>query len=109
MNKNGYDVWVYTAGYYSADYIRRLFRKYHVHISGAVTGLGRKTADGAKVRKEMETLIGNMYPVTIHVDNDMLLRVSGRTKEVDEYEIGGAPAEWSQRVMEIIKKIEKHE
>ena len=109
LNKNGYDVWVYTAGYYSADYIRRLFKKYHVHISGAVTGLGRKTADGAKVRKEMETLIGNKYPVTIHVDNDMLLRVSGLTKEVGEYAIGGASAEWSQRVMEIIKKIEKHE
>ena len=109
LNKNGYDVWVYTAGYYSADYIRRLFQKYHVHISGAVTGLGRKTADGAKVRKEMETLIGNKYPVTIHVDNDMLLRVSAGTKEADEYGIGGTPAEWSQRVMEIIKKIEKHE
>ena len=109
LNKNGYDVWVYTAGYYSADYIRRPFKKYHVHISGAVTGLGRKTADGAKVRKEMETLIGNKYPVTIHVDNDMLLRVSGATKEVGEYGIGGASAEWSQRVMEIIKKIERHE
>ena len=107
LNKNGYDVWVYTAGYYSADYIRRLFKKYHVHISGAVTGLGRKTADGAKVRKEMETLIGNKYPITIHIDSDMLLRVSGRTKEADEYEIGGTPAEWSQRVMEIIKKIER--
>ena len=72
-----------------------------------MTGLGRKTADGAKVRKEMETLIGNKYPVTIRIDNDMLLRVSGRTKEADEYGIGGAPAEWSQRVTEIIKKIER--
>ena len=108
LNKNGYDVWVYTAGYYSADYIRRLFKKYHVHISGAVTGLGRKTADGAKVRKEMETLIGNKYPITIHIDSDMLLRVSGRTKEVDEYAIGGAQEEWSKRVMEIIGKIEQH-
>ena len=109
LNKKGYDVWVYTAGYYSADYIRRLFRKYHVHISGAVTGLGRKTADAAKVRKEMETLIGNKYPVTIHIDSDMLLRVSGRTKEVDEFAIGGSAAEWSQRVMEIIGKIDRHE
>ena len=109
LNKKGYDVWVYTAGYYSADYIQRLFKKYHVHISGAVTGLGRKTADGAKVRKEMETLIGNKYPVTIHIDNDLLLRVSGKTKEADEYEIGGPPAEWSQRVMEIMEKIDAHE
>ena len=73
-----------------------------------MTGLGRKTADAAKVRKEMETLIGNKYPITIHIDKDMLLRVSSRTKEVDEYEIGGTASEWSQRVMEIIKKIEKH-
>ena len=31
LNKKGYDIWLYTAGYYSADYIQRLFRKYGVH------------------------------------------------------------------------------
>ena len=109
LNVKGYDVWVYSAGYYSADYIRRLFRKHHVHICGAVTGTGRRTADNtAEARKELESLIANTYQHTVHVDNDMLLRVSGRTKEVEEHDITGAPEEWSRQVMEIMEKIEQH-
>ena len=109
LNIQGYDIWVYSAGYYSADYIRRLFQKHHVHISGAVTGTGRKTADNtAEARKELESLIANTYQHTVHIDNDMLLRISSRTKEVEEHDITGAPEEWSRRVMEIMEKIEKH-
>ena len=109
LNKKGYDVWVYSAGYYSADYIRRLFRKHHANVCGAVTGTGRKTADNsAETRKELEALIANTYQHTVHIDNDMLLRVNSRTKEVEEHDITGAPEEWSRQVMEIMEKIEQH-
>lgn len=71
LNKKGYDIWVYSAGYYSADYIQRLFKKHHAHICGAVTGTGRKTADNmSQTRKELEGLIANTYQRTVHIDND---------------------------------------
>lgn len=108
FGKKGYDVWVYSAGYYSTDHIQRLFRRYHAPVSGAVTGTGRKTADAANVKKEMEALIGNKYQRTIHIDNSMLLQISRATKEVREFEIGGEPAVWSQKVIEIMENIEKH-
>ena len=109
LNKKGYDIWVYSAGYYSADYIQRLFKKHRVHICGAVTGTGRKTADNtAQTRKELEGLIANTYQHTVHIDNDMLLRISSRTRKMEEYEITGAPEDWSRQVMEIMEKIEKH-
>lgn len=108
LNRYGYDIWVYTANYYSVDYIQRLFGKYHVHVLGVVTGTGRKTADNAAVRKELGTLIANQYQKTIHIDNDTVLCVTGETKEVSEYAIGGTRAEWSQQVIEIMEKIERH-
>lgn len=109
LNIQGYDIWVYSAGYYSFDYIRRLFRKHHVHICNAVTGTGRKTADDTEeTKKELETLIANTYQHTVHIDNDMLLRISSRTGEIEEHEITGAPEDWSRQVMEIMEKIEKH-
>ena len=70
LNKKGYDIWVYTAGYYSADYIQRLFRKYGVHVTGAVTGTGRKTSGSAEEKKKMETLIAAKYPETVHIDGE---------------------------------------
>ncbi len=110
LNKKGYDIWVYTAGYYSADYIQRLFRKYHVHVCGAVTGTGRKTADNSReVRKELETLFAKTYLYTVHIDNEMLLRISSRTREAQEFDIAGGPEDWSRSVMEILERIESHE
>ena len=109
LNKRGYDVWVYSAGYYSADYIQRLFNKHHANVCGAVTGTARKTADNnAETRKELESLMANTYQHTVHIDNDTLLRVNSRTREIEEHEITGAPEAWSSQVMEIMEKTEKH-
>ena len=74
-----------------------------------MTGTGRKTADNtAQTKKELETLIANTYQRTVHIDNEMLLSISSRTREMEEYEIAGAPEAWSRRVIEIMEKIEKH-
>ena len=109
LNKKGYDIWVYTAGYYSADYIQRLFRKYHVHVTGAVTGTGRKAADTGAVRKELETMIAAKYLETVHIDNETVLRIFSRTRETADYDLGPAQADWSQRVMDVMETFERHE
>ena len=96
LNKKGYDIWVYTAGYYSVDYIQRLFTKYHVQVTSAVTGTGRKTSGSAEYpvfchgssgssgsaeeKKKMETLIAAKYPETVHIDGETVLRIFSRTK-----------------------------
>ncbi|MBR3179874.1 MAG: ParB N-terminal domain-containing protein [Clostridia bacterium] len=110
LNQKGYDIWVYTAEYYSIDYIRRLFRKYHVHVCGVVTGTGRKTSEkGRAIKKELETMIANTYVHTIHIDNNMVLSIYGKTKESQEYDIAGTPEEWSRSVLEIMEKIDQNE
>ena len=88
LNKKGYDIWVYSAGYYSADYIQRLFRKYGVHVTGAVTGTGRKTGEGREIRRELEALITAKYPETVHIDDAAVLRIFSQTKQVEEYNLG---------------------
>jgi hypothetical protein len=99
---------VYTAGYYSADYIQRLFRKYGVHVTGAVTGTGRKTGDAGAVRKELEALITAKYPETVHIDDEVVLRIFSRTKQVEEYGLGQGPEAWSKRVIDVMETFEHH-
>lgn len=109
LNKKGYDIWVYSAGYYSADYIQRLLERHHAEICGAVTGIGRKTSDNtAEARKELETMITSTYRYTVHIDSDTILRISSQTKDIREYDIPGAAEDWSRQVMEIMEKIEQH-
>ena len=107
FNKKGYDIWVYSAGYYSADYIQRLFKRYHVHVTGAITGTGRKVSGNDEVKKELTAMIAAKYPETVHVDSETVLRVFSRTKDVAEYKLEGTEA-WSQRVMDVMETFQSH-
>ena len=108
LNKKGYDIWVYSAGYYSADYIQRLFRKYGVHVTGAVTGTGRKTGEGREIRRELEALITAKYPETVHIDDAAVLRIFSQTKQVEEYNLGEGTEAWSKRVIDVMEAFERH-
>ena len=108
LNKKGYDIWVYSAGYYSADYIQRLFRKYGVHVTGAVTGTGRKVGDRGDAKRELEALITAKYPETVHIDDEAVLRIFSRTKQVEEYGLCQGPEAWSKRVIDVMEAFEHH-
>ena len=108
LNKKGYDIWVYSAGYYSADYIQRLFRKYGVHVTGAVTGTGRKTGENKETRRELEALITAKYPETVHIDDMAVLRIFSQTKQVEEYNLGEGTEAWAKRVIDVMETFERH-
>ncbi|MBQ3487380.1 MAG: ParB N-terminal domain-containing protein [Clostridia bacterium] len=108
LNKKGYDIWVYSAGYYSADYIQRLFRKYGVHVTGAVTGTGRKTGEDREIRRELEALITAKYLETVHIDDAAVLRIFSQTKQVEEYGLGDGAEAWSKRVIDVMETFKHH-
>ena len=108
LTKNGYDIWVYTAQYYSVEYIQHFFRKYLVHVNGIVTGTARKTQTGSDTRKKIEKLIADKYQYTIHIDNGTVLRTFSNRKDFEESAVDGSSAEWSQQIMDIIREMEKH-
>ncbi|MBQ6374251.1 MAG: ParB N-terminal domain-containing protein [Clostridia bacterium] len=109
LKLNGYDIWVYTAGYYSMEYIRHLFKWYGVRIDNIVTGTSRKGRLDAADRKRLEALVANRYAYTIHLDADSLVRIDSGTRSYEEFPLTGDPRTWSQQIMEIIGRFETHE
>ena len=109
LKANGYDIWVFTAKYYSMDYIQQYFKLFHLRIDGIVTGTCRKERSTEEEKKRLEALIANKYAETIHIDSNSLLRIHSATKDFEEFSLTGNPATWSQEVMEIIGALEKNE
>ncbi len=108
IKKKGYDIWVYTAKYYSPEYIKKLFLHYRVRIDGVVTGTARKAQASKAEKKNLEALIANQYPLTLHVDGHSLLRINSKTKAYEEYPLSGDPFTWSQEVMDLVGEMEEH-
>ena len=103
---NGFDIWVYSSNYYSIDYIKSLFKKYHTNVTGIVTGTEKKN-NKAK-RAKIDSAMNEKYKYTIHIDNSMVLQIFSKSKDFMDYEITGA-TDWSAKVIDTIREIIKDE
>ena len=108
IKKQGYDIWVYTARYYSPEYIQKLFRHYRVRVDGVVTGTERKAQISKAEKRNLEALISKQYPQTIHIDGRSLLCTCSTTKKYEVFPLSGDPFTWSQETMEIMGAMKKH-
>ncbi len=108
LKTQGYDIWVYTSRYATAESLQRFFRWHRAAVDGVVTGIGRKDRDGGAVRKKMEKLIGDKYLQTIHIDANSVVQIDSRTREYKDHSLSGAEETWSREVMDAVKEFEKN-
>lgn len=109
LSRQGYDIWVYTAEYYSIEYIREYFYYYTVKIDGIVTGTGRKSKGFAEERKSIEQLVRERYEQTLHIDRRTVLRTFAGSKDFEEYPVEEGAFGWAQTVKSIIRRFENNE
>ncbi|WP_026659633.1 ParB N-terminal domain-containing protein [Butyrivibrio sp. AC2005] len=109
FHENEYDVWVFSSKYYSIDYIKKLFKNYAVDVDGIVTGTARKMAKDRDVKKEIESLVAKKYKETVSVDNEMVVRIYGGSKDFDQHELDKNGERWSAQIMKILGEAIKNE
>ena len=104
LNGHGYDVWIYTAKYYSVDYLRYYLKHYHSRVTGIVTGAARNSLSGASLQK----LLDARYKSTVHIDNETVLRTFTGSRSYDEFPLSGAAENWSRDVIDVFEKMRKN-
>ncbi len=109
LSNQGYDIWLYSAQYYSTDSIRNYFRKYHVKVDGIITATGKRIESSGESGKSLAKMITDKYRYTIHVDSQSVTQVIPETKTLHEFPLSGTADSWSLEVVEAIEKIEKTE
>jgi len=100
FNTNRYDIWLYTPGYMSIDYIRSMMKLHHLHITGIVTGTDRKGPDKENTKAEVEALMNKTYTRTVYIDNDAVTYINSAEKDLREYALAGN-GPWSAQIMDI--------
>lgn len=109
LGGQGYDIWAYTSGLYSLEYIRAYFKRYSVKLDGIITGTAVRTKRNAERKKKSEQLFAAKYKETIHIDNETLVRVLPETGAYEEFTLGSAPGDRLRDVADIIKGIKENE
>ena len=106
LNNKGYDIWVYSAKYYSFRQIQALFMLYGTRVTGVVTGTAGK---GRLVHERLKESVSEHYPTTIHIDAHGILKVDSRNKDYEEYALNETGAQWSRQIMDLIEALDKNQ
>ena len=92
LSRNGYDIWVYSANYYSVDYLKHLFRRYHVKVDGMITGGAKRSKEaGSRIDK----LISEKYKTTVHIDKTTVLKTFTGNRDFIDKETDISGTSWS--------------
>ena len=98
LEKNGYDLWVYSAEYYSTDYIQDLLSHYHVELDGFLSAAGKM--------RQLENRIRSAYEFTLNFDQVTVYQTRRGSRELRTVELKYSPGEWSQACMDAVDKLE---
>ncbi len=107
LSERGYDIWLYSAHYYSVDSIQNLFRRYHVKIEGVISAGEKRMFSDRDNGKPFEKLIAAKYRCTLHIDKSSVLQVFSGSKAVEEHSLSGSSESWSQEVMDAVSGMVK--
>ena len=106
LKEQEYDTWVYTADYYSMQYIQMLLFHYHCPVHGIITGTSRKMPSRKDAEKKVISMMAEKYKKTLHIDNETLL-ISDTSGNYREIPLPSSGQPWSACVIDTLRKLGK--
>lgn len=109
LQREGFEVWVYTSSYRTATYIRSLFRAYGIHFDQIVNGYRHEEEVQGNRTQVLPQKMPNFYHISLHVDDEKAVEKNGkiygfRTIRVFEPEEG-----WVERILTEARRIRQME
>lgn len=99
LQKDGYEVWVYTSSFRTETYIRQLFRYYGVRFDGIVNGQRHMNEVQGEKKETMPTKLPNRYGISLHVDDEAVVATYGRSYGFDVFQLFAPDEEWAEKIL----------
>ena len=103
---HGYDIWVYTSHYYSINYIKYLFKRYHVKLTGIITGTNRKSSIENNFLALLEQKIDQQYKLTVNIYDDEVIFIDTQSGKYEQKSFEGSDLEWSSNVKAVFSSVD---
>ena len=101
LSKNDYDIWLYSANYYSIDDIKHFFNRYHVTADAIICGTHPKNPSESAINTEK--LITNKYEKTVHIMDKLLTITYNHAADFKYFELNDNEKSWSGNIIDLIE------
>ncbi len=105
LHNAGYDVWIYTSGYASTDYIKQILRHHRIKPDGIINGADRLRSAKKNDLSDVKDLLAGKYRVTLNIDMETVSWILSETKEFEAIEIDTQNGPWANQVIGIVRKL----
>lgn len=108
LQREGFEVWVYTSSFRSEKYIRRLFRHYGIRFDSIVNGQRHEREVQAGHRERLPNKMPNHYHIALHVDDEANIVASGRDHGFNVYQLFAQDDEWVEKILARVHLIQRN-
>ena len=107
LQKEGFEVWVYTSSFRSERYISRLFRHYGVRFDGIVNG----TRHLNEVQRDSKTVLPQKMPshyrISLHIDDESVICSMGPQYGFRAYQLDAQDDDWKEKIIARAEQVKK--
>ena len=107
LQRDGYEVWVYTSSFRSERYIRWLFRLYGVRFDGIVNGHRHLKEVQRNNKTILPQKLPNRYRISLHVDDEEVICSLGPQYGFRTYQLYAQDDDWKEKIIARAEQVRK--
>lgn len=101
LQRQGYEVWVYTSSFRSEGYIRQLFRHYGIRFNGIVNGQRHLKEVQQNNKTVLPQKLPNRYRISLHIDDEAVICTAAGQYGFRAYQLDTRDDEhWVEKILE---------
>ena len=109
LQRQGYEVWVYTSSFRSEAYIRRLFRCYGVRFDGIVNGERHLREVQRDNKTVLPQKLPNRYRISLHIDDEEVICTAAGQYGFRAYQLNAPDDMWKEKILDYAARVRKIE
>ena len=109
LQKEGFEVWVYTSSFRSESYIKSLFRNYGVRFDDIVNGFRHQAEVQRNRRQTLPTKVPSHYHISLHVDDEDAVIRNGREFGFKVMRVYEPDEHWADKILGEARRIRARE
>ena len=109
LQKEGFEVWVYTSSFRTETYIRALFRQYGIRFDQIVNGYRHKDEVQRDRARTLPAKLPNHYRISLHVDDEEIVHKNGKEYGFRTMRVLGPDPQWADKVLAEARRVRRIE
>ena len=109
LQRQGFEVWVYTSSFRTDTYIRALFRNYGIRFDQIVNGYRHKKEVIGERTQPMPNKIPSFYHISLHIDDEESIIQNGYVYGYRTLRVYEPDAQWADKVLAEAQRIRRLE